>query len=1474
MDACAALTRRVEHLEFDKVSQALEITKLKRRVKKLEMRNKVKVLKLRRLQKVGTSQRVETSDDTVMDDESNQGRMIAEMDQDDAVVLEDDKDIADAVKDAKVDESAQDQGRQVESQAKIYKIDMDYANKVLSMQEDKTKPAEVQEVVDVVTTAKLITEVVTAASETVTVASAIITTAEAQVPAATLTAAPTRVAAATKEDENRALQKLNETLAERAAKRRKLDEEVEELRRHLQIVPNEDDVYTEATHLLERSLLLTIRHICSDLEESKNSTWSSKGQRMEATGIMWCVDHNVYIYSADFVSGEEVSVHKIHSRPDVECYDEWSTKIRASMAIAKNEPSVIKADARSGQWVNITMRKVHKRLSMTDGDERKHVLDYTHVDLHYVEDQRKNLDEIIDLKRVIEKWTCSKVTLDQLLSEQVPGNIVRALGGKGKRKEKISSKEVSLSPLPKLIGAAPSGTSESLISLYDMTLNMADLTLDTPEPKKTRPSVKVSPAYVIKKDRKFSCPVSHALAVPVPVNSAGIAAESILMDENPFAPIDNDPFINIFASEPTSATSSSGDAIPQPDCIMIIALKWIYKVKLDEYGDVLKNKAQLVAKGYRQDEGIDFVESFAPVSRIEAIRIFIANAASKNMTIYQMDVKTAFLNGELKEKVYVSQPEGFVDPDHPTHVYRLKKALYGLKQAPRVCAITLFCNNVQHLRSKHIDIQHYFIREQFEKVVVAFFFVMTDYQLADIFTKSLPRERFEFLLPRLGMKSMYLETLKRLQEDTMAVINIPANEALAEQARAIAPPTRTDDQILPSSNWLDGQWFNLHKDILRDALDITLTNDNNPFVAPPSSYTAIEYNLATASRGKKKTTHLLIPSIRFTKLIIHHLKTKHNIHSRSGSPFYYSHDENVLNTLKYVGKDGREIFCMPIPDALLTDEIKGASYYGKYQEHVAKYQQHLDAKHGKAAEGGATDSFKATKETPNEPSPAKRSKGGLVRKIRKPMSSLKLVDEPNAKDVLVEEPAYNEEEANLQRALELSLKEQAERTHGPACLVTLRNKSHVDQFIFQRCTPMPVEASRHAESPSLDAELALIDKATAASTLQNLKQMDEEFTTTAYPNVQENLKLPSEEQEGDPRKTNAKAEVQSMVSVPIHQDTSSVPPMTTLVIDLTLSQSGDPLPTSLATTSTAMQAPLRARFSDLPTVDMKEILQQRIFESKSYEAHKDHKKLYDALEKSLERDYSGHLLSDLEEARQKKRKRRDVPRTPSGSPPPQPPPLPPPPPAGASGASAGLFGTQELSPTDSLILDDSIPDEQTIPSSTVLDVENNWATVLVSAYETLAENSLLAKTGDMTNFLNWYCRHVNKTVLTPADLKGQAYEVVKAFYPNVIRLHKGSSTALSISKMKAASYPDFSLELLVLEKIADLQEHTIAKKDFKNLHPSDFEDLNLLLLQGHLDHLPGCGKRMLSTAVKLWTRNLVIRQQVEDFQLGIESYQT
>ncbi|GJZ89326.1 integrase, catalytic region, zinc finger, CCHC-type containing protein [Tanacetum coccineum] len=311
------------------------------------------------------------------------------------------------------------------------------------------------------------------------------------------------------------------------------------------------------------------------------------------------------------------------------------------------------------------------------------------------------------------------------------------------------------------------------------------------------------------------------------------------------------------------------ELVPCLDFVILIKLKWIYKVKKDKLCGVLKNKARLVAKGYHQEEGIYFEELFAPVSRIKVIRIFIANAANKNMTIYQIDVKMAFLNGELREVVYVSQPEGFIDEDNPNHVYRLKKALYGLKQAPRawydmlssdpvdtpmvdkskldkdlegkpvdltyyrgmigflmyltssrpdvvfaVCmcaryqaksiekhlhavkrifrtlkepviwvfdyglkfnkiplyydnksAITLCCNNVQHSRSKHIDVRYHFIKEQVENRVVALYFVKIEYQLADIFTKALPRERFNFLIEKLGTKSMSPKTLKSLTEE-------------------------------------------------------------------------------------------------------------------------------------------------------------------------------------------------------------------------------------------------------------------------------------------------------------------------------------------------------------------------------------------------------------------------------------------------------------------------------------------------------------------------------------------------------------------------------------------------------------------------------------------------------------------------------------------------------------------------------------
>nr|GEV15509.1 hypothetical protein [Tanacetum cinerariifolium] len=351
-------------------------------------------------------------------------------------------------------------------------------------------------------------------------------------------------------------------------------------------------------------------------------------------------------------------------------------------------------------------------------------------------------------------------------------------------------------------------------------------------------------------------------------------------------------------------------------------------LKLDELGGILKNKARLVARGYRQEEGIDFEESFAMVARLETIRIFLAFAAHMNMVVYQMDVKTVHLNGNLREEVYVSQLDGFVDQDNPNYVYKLKKALYELKQDPRAwydmlssflisqdfskglvdltlfigrngndlllskyaleslkkygfkscdpvdtpmvekskldedkegkavdlshyrgmigtllyltanadhagcqdtrrstsgslqfledrliswsskrqkstaissteaeyialssccaqilwmrsqltdyslgfnkipmycnnkSAIALFCNNVQHSRSKHIEFKYHFIKEHVENGVIELYFFNTEYQLADIFTKALSRERIEFLINKLGMRSFTLKTLK------------------------------------------------------------------------------------------------------------------------------------------------------------------------------------------------------------------------------------------------------------------------------------------------------------------------------------------------------------------------------------------------------------------------------------------------------------------------------------------------------------------------------------------------------------------------------------------------------------------------------------------------------------------------------------------------------------------------------------------
>nr|GEU39279.1 hypothetical protein [Tanacetum cinerariifolium] len=407
---------------------------------------------------------------------------------------------------------------------------------------------------------------------------------------------------------------------------------------------------------------------------------------------------------------------------------------------------------------------------------------------------------------------------------------------------------------------------------------------------------------------------------------------------------------------------------------------------------------------------------------------------------------------------------------------------------------------------------------------------------------------------------------------------------------------------------------------------------------------------------------------------------------------------------------------------------------------------------------------KLVKETPDEPSPAKRSKGGLVGKIRKPSS-------PTQNELRTSSTGDNWEPDSgriqplpdvQEKGKKKVINEQA--AHDLLTLLTPKNKSPIDQFIFQRRTPRLTQASGHVESPSLDAELALTDSETEFDNVASKIDIGDQDEGQAGPNpgdhdegqagpnpgVQDEGQAgsnPSDAAESQPQskfiklltqmfrrtspsedpvileepasstrtlsslqnlekelsfthqffvekqqkegKTNAEAEVQSMVSVPIHQDTSSVPPMTTP--DLTTSQYGSPLPTSTATTSAVITTTIpppppqpQQSTADPTLVKRIDELEQHMANLLQYNlALKErldnmgpgHHKKYDAPEKSLERDYSDQLLSDPEKACQKKRKRRDLPRTLSGSPPPQPPS---PPPAGASGAPGTSRASSQL----------------------------------------------------------------------------------------------------------------------------------------------------------------------------------------------------
>ncbi|GJY60258.1 uncharacterized mitochondrial protein-like protein, partial [Tanacetum coccineum] len=232
------------------------------------------------------------------------------------------------------------------------------------------------------------------------------------------------------------------------------------------------------------------------------------------------------------------------------------------------------------------------------------------------------------------------------------------------------------------------------------------------------------------------------------------------------------------------------ELVPRPDKVMVITLKWIYKVKLDELREILKNKDRLVVHGYRQEKGIDFEESFAPVARLDAIRIFLAYAAHMNMIVYQMDVKTPFLNGILPEEVYISQnPKGIFLNKSKYALESLKK--YGMESSDPVDTLMVEKSKLdEDTQGKAVDPTHYremigtlmYLTSNRPDLTSAVYMyarglwyskdssiALTAYadadHAADIFTKALGRERIEFLINKLGMRSFTSETLKQLVDE-------------------------------------------------------------------------------------------------------------------------------------------------------------------------------------------------------------------------------------------------------------------------------------------------------------------------------------------------------------------------------------------------------------------------------------------------------------------------------------------------------------------------------------------------------------------------------------------------------------------------------------------------------------------------------------------------------------------------------------
>nr|GEW13044.1 retrovirus-related Pol polyprotein from transposon TNT 1-94 [Tanacetum cinerariifolium] len=1015
--------------------------------------------------------------------------------------------------------------------------------------------------------------------------------------------------------------------------------------------------------------------------------------------------------------------------------------------------------------------------------------------------------------------------------------------------------------------------------------------------------------------------------------------------------------------------------VPRVEGKTIIKTKWIFKNKKDESSLVIRNKARLVAVGYSQQEGIDYDETFALVARIEAIRLFLAYDAHKDFTVFQMDVKTAFLNGILKEEVYVGQPPSFVNKQYPDHVYALDKALYGLKQAPRA-----WYDDFHKSIKVHSDILKRFGMENYDIVPTP----MVEQAKLKLNLVGKPNDHIDYRKSEyVAVSSCYAQVLWMRTQltdygffydkvpiyyDSKSAIANSCNLIQVAQKKVKIAFENADSssrvELIPSkikyankntltyksktgaySFQLDETQFVLDANLLRDALEITPIDQAHQFVSPPSgdaimnfvnqlgprypvlqmlwgiiTSTNVDYvellweefvqaiqtfltdkaNLGSPTKkGKKDKPHVIL-YCRFTKLIICHLRRIHNIHQRSTSPFHLAEED-----LKFVPKG---------------EDDEG----GKKKPAITKQPKPKPAKEKSSKPAHVpVPKPRATKKKPAKPSPAKQSQMGKVLKTRKGKSSLQLIDEEEPTQPEPEPKPENlgeGDEFDVERAIYMSLEsfQAHSQAHTPAIEKASTGPStqpHDDASAnIVHESPSPADAETGADTdktnsggqagsdpgktfesrPPPEQEFIKEDQAgpdpgvsRVALAGLNPEPTYKEFMANVYPDVHRSLKLPADEHVILEEPLNS--EVVSMVTVPIHQASSSVPPLSTPIIDLS-----PPKPKladfeQKSKTIDNTNQNLGSRVFTLELRDLPHKIDQTVntvvkeaVHSGSYKSLPEHVVLYEALEASIERPNRDEFLAEKDKSRKRRRDDQDPPPPPSNSDP------------NSKDTDTAHLPKLKIRPDwMKPILEKDRPTtpelDWAIPPNELSEPENNWANALASS----------------------------KKKLSKTDIEGPAFKVVRPFHDNNISLQfqmeechrmltdqvdlvntKGHRIVPDIRKPLPLRGPpgpvtiqsqyffnkDLNLKTYVrygyafLKEIvlrrADYKEYKISEADFKNLLLNDFEDLYLLHVQGQLNHLSRDDKFYLFNAVNLWIRNIFIKKRVKDLQLEIKSYQT